>query len=100
MGRFEAELWIGCELIDRIRFDFPLLAGQAPSKDAVAQHRPDFETHGRFVTTVMVPNSERATRLELRDRAEEAEAKSVVALDWPLQLQANKPAKSPPNPAR
>ena len=28
MGRFALELWIGRELIDRVRFDFPLIAAE------------------------------------------------------------------------
>src|SRR6187399_3793230 len=30
VGRFAVELWIGHELIDRVRFDFPLLAASQP----------------------------------------------------------------------
>ena len=30
MGRFAVELWVGTELVDRVRFDFPLLAAEDP----------------------------------------------------------------------
>jgi len=30
MGRFAVELWVGTELVERVRFDFPLLAAEAP----------------------------------------------------------------------
>src|SRR5690606_41135099 len=36
MGRFAVELLIGQELIDRVRFDFPLLAGE----EALGKRRP------------------------------------------------------------
>jgi hypothetical protein len=84
MGRFEAELWIGCELIDRVRFDFPLLAGEPVEQKAKQAHQPNFEEQGRFDTTISIPNSERATRLELRDRARDAHPSSLVNLPWPL----------------
>ena len=78
MGRFAAELWIGCELIDRVRFDFPLLAAE-PAK--TKPHDPNFEAAGRFDTVIMIPDSDRATRLELIDRATDARK----ILDWPLR---------------
>ncbi len=78
MGRFAAELWIGCELIDRVRFDFPLLAAD-PAKTSA--HDPNFEAAGRFDTIIMIPDSDRATRLELIDRATDARK----VLEWPLR---------------
>ncbi|MCA9646314.1 MAG: hypothetical protein KC492_36745, partial [Myxococcales bacterium] len=30
MGRFAIELWIGRELVERVRFDFPMLAAEEP----------------------------------------------------------------------
>jgi hypothetical protein len=78
MGRFAAELWIGCELIDRVRFDFPLLAGPSASDSSST---PNFEAAGRFEATVVLPDSERATRLELVDRA----TRTRMPFDWPLR---------------
>jgi hypothetical protein len=83
-GRFEAELWIGCELIDRVRFDFPLLATEAPD-DKPKTYRPiNFEDRGRFEKTVLVPDSERATRIELRDRARDESPPPPLSFPWPL----------------
>lgn len=79
LGRFMVELWIGCELIDRVRFDFPLLGG-APPQDSAAR-APNFEALGHFETIVRVPNSDRATRLELMDRATDERR----IFDWPLR---------------
>lgn len=80
MGRFVAELWIGCELIDRVRFDFPLLV----AKPAMGKSRPhEFAFEGPFETTVVIPDSERATRLELVDR----DANSRRRIDWPPRAQ-------------
>lgn len=82
MGRFAAELWIGCELIDRVRFDFPMLA----SKPADAKpHEPEFVLEGPFEATVTLPESERATRLEIVDRNNETRRR----FDWPLRSQGH-----------
>lgn len=78
MGRFAAELWIGCELIDRVRFDFPLLGTTTDQKDT---HAPNFEASGRYDAVVSIPDSDRATRLELVDRA----TSERRILDWPLR---------------
>jgi len=78
MGRFAAELWIGCELIERVRFDFPLLAVDAVNR---APNSANFESSGQFDAVVSVPDSDRATRLELVDRANTERR----ILDWPLR---------------
>lgn len=70
VGRFALELYVGSELLDRLRFDFPLLgadefAGLRRPWDAP----PTFERHLSTSTAVMIPRSERATRLVLVDRA-------------------------------
>jgi hypothetical protein len=94
MGRFAAELWIGCELIDRVRFDFPLLAAEsggagtngANTNGANTNGAPalGFERLGHYEVEIWVPNSERATRLEVRDRARDTDASAMTRLDWPL----------------
>ncbi len=73
LGRFAVELWIGRELVERIRFDFPLLV-EDPSADAPAP----FERGATVDHTVLVPRSERATRAILVDRAG-----SRWRLPWP-----------------
>lgn len=79
MGRFAAELWIGCELIDRVRFDFPMLASKP---DKAKAHEPEFVLDGPFEAMVTLPESERATRLEIVDRDHETRRR----FDWPLRL--------------
>jgi hypothetical protein len=94
-GRFEAELWIGCELIDRVRFDFPLLATEAPESNAKTHHPINFEAQGRFETTVLLPDSERATRIELRDRARDEGPEPPLSFPWPLPKDLLAPNNAP-----
>ena len=70
MGRFAVELYEGRALLERVRFDFPLLG--APDLDA----GPSLA--GKLVTrfAVMFPATRRGTRLELWDR--------VTNRRWPL----------------
>ncbi len=81
MGRFAIELYIGKELIDRVRFDFPLLgadelAGGPRRWDAP----PSFERRLSTRAAVMIPHSERATRAVLVDRA----TGRLWFLPWPF----------------
>jgi hypothetical protein len=81
MGRFALELYIGKELIDRVRFDFPLLgadelAGGPRRWDAP----PSFERMLSTRAAVMIPHSERATRAVLVDRA----TGRLWLLPWPF----------------
>lgn len=96
MGRFAAELWIGCELIDRVRFDFPLLASEA--LESAPKRQPlNFEEQGRFEAMVLVPDSERATRLEIRDRAREERPEPAVNVPWPLSGETKDGSLPQPN---
>ena len=72
IGRFAIELWIGLELVDRVRFDFPLL-GAEQSKDGGLERG--------LVTSqkVLVPATDRPTRALLVDRATGEE----IELSWP-----------------
>jgi hypothetical protein len=63
MGRFALELFEGAALIERVRFDFPLLG--APEVDA----GPSLERKLRTRIGVVFPATKRGTRLELCDRA-------------------------------
>ena len=103
MGRFAVELWIGHELIDRVRFDFPLVTAPAPSATAEGKplHAPvELDQGVRSRQTVLVPNSPRATRAMLIDRASGSE----TALPWPpdrplgpnAEPVAEQPAKTSP----
>ncbi|MEO7033767.1 MAG: hypothetical protein ABI548_07785 [Polyangiaceae bacterium] len=89
MGRFALELWIGHELIDRARFDFPLIAAEeAPGVTRRPLHDPpSFGPHAIARLTVLVPNSPRATRLVLVDRATEKSQE----LPWPPDREPSAP---------
>ena len=81
MGRFAVELWVGNELIDRIRFDFPFLAIEDP-KPATRRrplHEPQSLAGGTLRATVLVPNTPRPRRAPLLDRA----THHAHPLPWP-----------------
>ena len=74
MGRFALELFEGPTLIERARFDFPLLG--AEEIDAALSFTPKLRTR----IGVVFPASKRGTRLELVDRA----TRKRWALPWPV----------------
>jgi hypothetical protein len=81
MGRFALELFIGKELIDRVRFDFPLLgADEFADTPRRWDSPPSFERLLSTRTAVILPHSERATRAVLVDRA----TGNVWVLPWPF----------------
>jgi hypothetical protein len=68
MGRFALELFQGPTLIERVRFDFPMLgAGEPRARDYMAP--PSLEKKLSTRIGVMFPQTARGTRLELLDRA-------------------------------
>jgi len=79
MGRFAIELFEGPTLIERVRFDFPLLGAAEP--DAAVS----FTSKLRSRIGVVFPATKRGTKLELLDRA----TGRRWALSWP-------PAEPPP----
>jgi hypothetical protein len=87
LGRFAVELWIGLELVERVRFDFPLLG---------AEESPGMALERGLVTTqrVLVPATDRPTRAVLVDRATGQE----IELRWPpvQPEQAPSPTSSAP----
>ena len=89
MGRFALELWIGHELIDRVRFDFPLIAAEEPPgvKRRPLHDPPSLLPHAIARIRVSVPASPRATRLVLVDRA----AGTEQALPWPPNAEPSAP---------
>ncbi|HVW24770.1 MAG TPA: hypothetical protein VHC69_05340 [Polyangiaceae bacterium] len=103
MGRFAVELWIGKELVDRVRFEFPLLGADfAPSPGTKLQERgaPRFSTGADTVATVRVPANDRATSAQVVDRLTGA----VVSIPWPPEpaapaASAALPASSAPSPS-
>jgi hypothetical protein len=81
MGRFALELYVGKELIDRVRFDFPLLgADELAGGERRWDSPPSFERKLSTTAAVMIPHSERATRVVLVDRA----SGRVWPLPWPF----------------
>ena len=80
IGRYAVELWIGHELIERVRFDFPGLAAEPPpTKRRPLAEPPSLAPGADVAQTVLVPASERATRAVLFDRA----TGETQALPWP-----------------
>jgi hypothetical protein len=88
MGRFAVELWVGTELVDRVRFDFPLLAAEEPPpKKRRPLDDPPRLTSGILKATVLVPAAWRARRAVLVDRGTNQETE----LDWPPELAPTPP---------
>ncbi len=81
MGRFALELWIGKELVDRVRFDFPIIGAeeQPGVKRRPLHDSPSLAPHAIARIRVSLPASPRATRLVLVDRA----TQKSQDLPWP-----------------
>jgi hypothetical protein len=67
MGRFALELYVGRELLERVRFDLPLLDAPSPPRSPSAP--PDFARHASVRVHVELPALERATYAVWVDRA-------------------------------
>jgi hypothetical protein len=80
MGRFALELYEGPTLIERARFDFPLL-GPPEHEDAGWKTPARFSPRLKTRIGVLFPATKRGTRLELWDRATEQR----WPLPWPPQ---------------
>jgi hypothetical protein len=98
MGRYAFELWIGHELVDRVRFDFPLLAATEASDTTRRKlYETPALTGGPYTVTVLVPAAPRARTARLVDRATRFQAK----LSWPpeptagLEITPLDPASAP-----
>lgn len=78
MGRFALELFEGPTVIERVRFDFPLL-GVPDEPDAGMRTPPRIEPKLRTRIGVLFPATKRGTRLELWDRARDIRWQ----LPWP-----------------
>ena len=81
LGRYAIELWIGHELVDRVRFDFPGLAaeGAVSTGPRPLKELPSLGKAAVVATRVLVPASPRATRALLVDRLSGSEQ----VLPWP-----------------
>lgn len=80
MGRFALELYEGPTLIERVRFDFPMLGG--PELDAGYFAPPRLEPNLRTRIGVLFPATRRGTKLELWDRARDIRWQ----MQWPPTL--------------
>jgi hypothetical protein len=71
MGRFALELWVGKELVERVRFDFPMLAAEEPARSGPAPITapPSLTDRSVLTTVIVVPQSSRARTALLIDRA-------------------------------
>jgi hypothetical protein len=81
MGRFALELFEGPTLIERVRFDFPML-GPPATTDAGYKTPPRFEPKLRTRIGVFFPATKRGTKLELWDRARDLRWQ----LPWPPEV--------------
>lgn len=81
IGRFAFELWLGRELVDRLRFDFPLLATEEPAGTGrrPLHETPRFAPGARVSVTLRIPASERATGARVLDRA----TGDTLVVNWP-----------------
>jgi hypothetical protein len=102
IGRFAFELWLGAELIERIRFDFPLLAAEVPRQGErhPLREEPSFAPGARVSMRLHVPASTRATRAQILDRA----TGQATPVEWPPRPEAaaelcRKAATPPTSPA-
>ncbi len=97
MGRWAIELWIGAELVERVRFDFPLLGAEEPRRGPRPIREPPSFGEGVTVSrTVLVPASDRATRAVLVDRA----TGELLELPWPPDAPLGPPRAKLPSWAR
>ncbi len=78
MGRFALELFEGPTVIERVRFDFPML-GAPEGSDAGIRTTPRFEPKLKTRIGVLFPATKRGTRLELWDRARDVR----MPMPWP-----------------
>ena len=79
MGRFALELFSGPTLIERVRFDFPMLVTGGLDAGARDRNRVDFDGKLTSRIGVMFPATSRGNRLELWDRGTDQR----WSLPWP-----------------
>jgi hypothetical protein len=95
IGRFAFELWVGRELVDRLRFDFPLLATEEPPEGArkPLHETPRFAPGARVSVTLRLPATDRPSSARVFDRA----TGDATAVTWPPQKAGPRdcPARGP-----
>lgn len=94
VGRFAVELWVGQELVERVRFDFPLLAADPAPEGRKQSLRgtPAFGPGAETSREVAVPASDRATRAVLVDRLNG----HTIPLPWPPDSKERAESPTPP----
>jgi hypothetical protein len=79
MGRFALELYIGRELLDRVRFNVPLMGGESSETNRNGLPKPRFEQNVTARVTARIADNPRAAYLLLVDR----ETGDTQKLAWP-----------------
>ncbi|MBK6517425.1 MAG: hypothetical protein IPM79_10630 [Polyangiaceae bacterium] len=77
MGRWALELYVGTELLDRLRFNVPLAGDTGHEKKEAGKNRPVFKVNTKFF--VRLADHPRATQLRLVDRA----TGDIQTFAWP-----------------
>jgi hypothetical protein len=94
-GRYAIELWIGQELVERVRFDLPLYeAGDPRATPKPRFPAPQFEKGANVRLRVQIPRAERARRAVLVDRA----TSRIEELPWPPDRPPPTPVPNPKTP--
>lgn len=78
-GRFAVELYIGRELLDRARFNVPLMGDEPPHGNRNRLPRPRFDQHVSARVRVRIADNDRASYMLLVDR----DSGAIQKLAWP-----------------
>lgn len=80
-GRFALELWSNQTLLDRLRFDFPLLAAETtqPSAQRPVHREATFAPGAEVSTTLQVPTIPEINRAQIVDRV----TGQITEIAWP-----------------
>jgi hypothetical protein len=79
LGRFAVELYVGRELLDRVRFNVPLMGDEPPQNNRNGLPRPRFDQNVTARVTVRIADHPRAAYLLIVDR----DTGETQKLDWP-----------------
>lgn len=85
-GRFALELWNNQTLLDRLRFDFPLLAAETapPSEQRPLRREARFAPGAEVSTTLQVPTVPEINRAQIIDRT----TGQITEIAWPPAVTA------------
>ncbi|HQK16498.1 MAG TPA: hypothetical protein PLJ27_03525 [Polyangiaceae bacterium] len=90
MGRYAVELLSGPTVIERVRFEFPLIgADELAGKPRPMQAPPSFESKATVTYRVMLPDTPRASRARFVDRA----TGESFMIPWPPIRPASVPGR-------